>query len=1556
MSAGNASLSGSATKQEHYHAFLSHNGDDKPLVEALANELENRRISCWLDKWNLVPGDPWQPAIEAALGQCDTCVVFFGPRGLGPWHNEEMRLAIQRRVNSRERKLRVLPVILPGGQRAKESDVPGFLQGTTWVEFRKSIDEEDALHRLLCGIKGVPPGRGPGAIIVQGECPYLGLKTFQPDDAPLFFGRTAKIQELVGRLGNNFGTPGEGRFLALIGASGSGKSSLALAGLIPSIQRGELPDSANWPLIRFRPGYRPWENLQLALANNSLIGSHLAALPALITRIEDEQRRLHLTAQLALHNQPETHRLFVLIDQFEEIFTLCNEEATRRQLIDNVLDATSVTQGRTIVVLTMRADFYGQCATYPGLRAAISDHQSLIGPLSEQELREAIESPARLAGGELEPALMELLLDDMKGQPGALPFLEHALFKLWEKREGRRLTAKTYTEMGRLQGALDAHAEEFFTKNLSTEEQTWCRHVLVDLVRPGEGAADTKKRVSVDDIAPTDAARAVLIKLTDARLVTTGRDDRPEAAQAELAHEALISGWRRLGDWVNENREKSRLKERLLESAREWQKNSKKEDFLYRGIQLAAAEQNFSPSPESLPKLGSEFLEASIATRDRERQERRREQRNRQRLLATAVAVFAVLAVAATSAAIFGFWQKGEAERQRAVAQKEAERALQAEQKANERKEEAQKQQRIAIDALQSAKQQAELARKAEDGARTSEEKAREAASQANFSLARYSQEAGDDTYALQHLARALRLNPRNYAAAAFAGAILSQTKWPLPLGRPMVHGSAVRSAQFSADGHRVLTASEDGTARVWDVGTGEELGQPIKHPNWIVAAQFSPDGQRVATASWDSTARLWDALTGQPIGDPMKHGGFVNSVQFSPDGRRVATTSWDGTARLWDALTGRPLGQPMKHVGLVNSAQFSPDGQRVVTASANLFTEDADTSDGSARVWDAATGKLVADLMKHGGFVNSAQFSPDGQRIVTAFGDGAAQLWDAATGTPVGEPMKHGKGVLSAQFSPDGQRVLTASEDGTARLWDGVTGEEIGEPVKHEREVNSAQFSPNGQLVVTASQDGTARLWDALVTETIDEPLKHGGGVFSAEFSPDGQRVVTASEDGTARLWDAANGRPIGQPIKHGGWVDSAQFSPDGRQLVTASSDGTARLWDVLGGKAIGALMLHEKGVTSAVFSPDGQRVVTASADGTVRLWDATSGKEVAQPIKPDGWVDSAQVSPDGHRLVTASGEAAKLWDAATGKMIGQPMKHGGRVRSARFSPDGQRVVTASDDKTARLWNALTGEEVGEPMKHGNSVNSAEFSPDGYRVVTASADGARVWDTATGKEIGVPLKHGLVNSARFSPDGQRVATTSWDDTARLWDVPTPSAKDTADDVLLLADLAEATAGSYMKASGGADIRSALTAEQIKTTREKIAAKFAGRASNLTALQRFLQWSVSEWRSRPISPFSKLTVAQWIENRIREGGGGGLRAAIRVDPTNARLAAHFGRFLADYALDEKTDPDTARGARGGADFQTRRAVKLAPDNDEVKKLRAEVVKLLNLPSDPKTIN
>src|SRR5437773_1177021 len=401
-----------------------------------------------------------------------------------------------------------------------------------------------------------------------------------------------------------------------------------------------------------------------------------------------------------------------------------------------------------------------------------------------------------------------------------------------------------------------------------------------------------------------------------------------------------------------------------------------------------------------------------------------------------------------------------------------------------------------------------------------------EIASRGNVSLARYSKESGKNAQALARLAQALRLNPENREASGLVAALLTQLSWHVPLTGSMWHKDVVYSAQFSPDGQRIVTASWDKTARLWDVASGTPIGQPMKHKSDVNSAQFSRDGQRIVTASSDKMARLWDAASGKPVGEPMKHENEVNSAQFSPDGQWVVTASSDKTARLWDAASGKPIGEPMKHENVVNSAQFSPDGQRVVTAS----------EDKTARQWGAASGKPVGEPMKHEDVVNSAEFSPDGQRIVTASEDKTVRLWDAAGGEPIGQPMKHEKEVNSAQFSPDGQRVLTASDDKTARLWNAESAKSVGEPMQHEKEVNSAQFSPDGQRIVTASADKTARLWDAASGKPFGEPMKHEEKVNSAQFSPNGQRIVTASEDKTARLWDAASGKPIGESMKHEG------------------------------------------------------------------------------------------------------------------------------------------------------------------------------------------------------------------------------------------------------------------------------------------------------------------------------------------------------------------------------------------------------------------------------------
>jgi len=506
--------------------------------------------------------------------------------------------------------------------------------------------------------------------------------------------------------------------------------------------------------------------------------------------------------------------------------------------------------------------------------------------------------------------------------------------------------------------------------------------------------------------------------------------------------------------------------------------------------------------------------------------------------------------------------------------------------------------------------------------------------------------------------ARALQSSPQSVAGASWISDLLLNHNWWRPV-LSLQHKGTVYLALFSPNGRRVVTASDDDTAQVWEADTGRPVGVPMRHKRAVYSAAFSPDGRRVVTASGDHTAQVWEADTGKPVGTPMQHKDIVYSAMFSPDGRRVVTASSDPTAQVWDADTGKPVGAPMRHKRAVFSAVFSPDGRRVVTAS----------DDGTAQVWNSDSGK----------------------HVVTASEDNAARVWDAETGKPVGATMLHEGNVRSALFSPDGRRVVTASDDYTAQVWDADTGEPIGAPMQHNNPVLYAAFSPNGRRVVTASDDNTAQVWDADTARPVGGHIQHERAVYSAAFSLDGRRLVTASEDHTARVWDAGTGKPVGALMQHHGAVYFAVFSPDGRRVVTASEDHTAQVWEADTGKPVGARMQHKGIVYSAMFSPDGRGVVAASDDGTAQVWSADTGEPVGAPMRHKRAVLSAVFSPDSRRVVTASDDTtAQVWEAATGDPVGAPMLHNETIRSAVFSPDGRRVVTASYDATAQVWSVL--------------------------------------------------------------------------------------------------------------------------------------------------------------------------------------------------------------------------------------------------------------------------
>ena len=598
-----------------FHVFLSHSSADKPAVEELARRLAKEGIQAWLDKWHLIPGNPWQPDIEKALAGSETCAVFMGPSGFGPWQNEEMRAAIDQRVRDSGRRFRVIPVLLPGAKRAERSSLPTFLAATTWVEFPNSLDDPAAFHRLVCGIRGREPGAEPGQALYEGQCPYRGLRVFDVDDAPFFFGREALVQWLLNEL--RPATEGQpvNRFLAIVGASGSGKSSVARAGLVAALKHDPIPGSARWPVAICRPGPDPLESLAVALSRAVNVCQGVPALAELIAEFQKNEKTLHLIVRQSLPENAPDMRLVVVVDQFEEAFTLCREDELREALFCNLLYAAKVVQGQTLVILTMRADFCGKCAANAELAAAFSDHHVLVGPMTEEELRWAIERPTQLVGYELEAGLVDLFVHEVRRQPGVLPLLQHALLELWNKREGRRLTVKAYQEIGKLEGALQRRADATL-EAFSKDEQEFCRRMFLRLTQPGEGTEDTKRRATMQELlslsGESTAEEEIVQKLANASLLTIKGDLIHGDVFVEVAHEALIWGWPQLRTWIDADRAGLRTRTRLTEAAREWKNSGRDPAYFYTGARLAVAKEWEASHPGQLSTDEAEFLAGSL--------------------------------------------------------------------------------------------------------------------------------------------------------------------------------------------------------------------------------------------------------------------------------------------------------------------------------------------------------------------------------------------------------------------------------------------------------------------------------------------------------------------------------------------------------------------------------------------------------------------------------------------------------------------------------------------------------------------------------------------------------------------------------------------------------------------------------------------------------------------------------------------------------------------------------------------------------------------------------
>ena len=1129
------------------------------------------------------------------------------------------------------------------------------------------IEASPALRELAGMVLRQEPALEPSRVAPpQGEAgsdlaarptrnPYKGLRAFGEADALDFFGRETISRRLVERLG-------EERFVAVVGPSGSGKSSVVLAGLLPALRQGDLPGSETWRIAEMSPGEFPLEELEAALLR-------VAVNPpvTLMEQLEGDERGLCRAVKRVL---PADGSEFVLVvDQLEELFTLVAGEDRRSQFLTLLAHAANDPRSRLRVVVTVRADFYDRPLRYREFAELLQDRVLALTPLSPEEIERAISVPAAAVGVSLEQGLLAEIVADVLDEPGALPLLQYALTELFAQRDGATMTRFAYGSIGGVSGALASRADELYA-GLGQSGQAAARQFFLQLVAVGEAEADTRRPVALADLASLDVDQKALAECLDAygasRLLSFNRDPRTGASTVDIAHEALLVEWGRLRKWIDGARGEVRAHRRLAVRAAEWAESAHDPSFLLRGTELARFEAWAGESGLAQTKLEREFLRGSLDERDAvlaEEESRRVKQAALERRavnrLRALVAVLAVAAAVAAGLTVYAFDQSDSSHHQTRIA---TARQLAAASVAN-----------LEVDPELSILL------------------ARQAVQEASVNGA----PLPDAVEALHRALAASRvvLTIRTPATAAIA---LSPDGSRLATAGSIGIAEGVTNYGFGGRVRNVKAGSEAGATKAfaWDTRNGRRLLSLAGATSPIHDVAYSPDGTRITTGADDGTATVWNARTARRLfvlPDPGIGGGFMG-VGFSPDGKKLTTADGVGRIRIWNLGTRRLL-QTIKATQPVCGVAWSPHGTLVGAGQCGAYNFSASAT----RVWNVRSSRLV--FRTRGLEAGSVlRFSRDGRYLVTPTSSGTAEIWEITSQRLVATLTGHSGQVVAVAYSPDGRLVATGATDGTARVWSARSGRQILVLRGHNATVDAVQFTPDSRRLVTASEDGTVRVWDITHEGSRDwlTLVAHEGGVASVTYSSDGSRLLTAGAcDGKTKLWNAQSGSLISSTAKQ-------------RQASCTVPATGQRLYQ-----------------TVDATSPDGSLVAQATANGTVQLLASTSGTLVRTLPGGHQGVQAIAFDRSGKRIATGNWDGSTIvWDAASGRSLQTFTGHSGIVEGVAFSPDGTLLATAGEDTTAKLWDLKTGERLLTLSGHTFALTGLAFSPDGTRLATASGDG----------------------------------------------------------------------------------------------------------------------------------------------------------------------------------------------------------------------------------------